>query len=112
MDRFQRTICVRRAGHLISDKQQGAIRRRLHAVVMPPALHPSLTSSTPTGLRSVYWSSTSSKMSRPLAPLWGCRAEREVCCRVGTGGHNHLHPNLHNSQMAILAENKQGQSAN
>src|SRR5205809_4531371 len=27
------TKCVRRAGHLSNDKQQGAIRRRLHAVV-------------------------------------------------------------------------------
>src|SRR5260221_10965435 len=29
-----RTICVRRAGHLSNDKERGAIRRRLHAVVM------------------------------------------------------------------------------
>ena len=29
----RRTLCVTRAGHLSKDKQQGAIRRRLHAVV-------------------------------------------------------------------------------
>ena len=36
---FALTLCVRRAGHLSNDKQQGVIRRRLHAVVGPRALN-------------------------------------------------------------------------